>query len=70
LPRPERQQSVLELLDNLRGLDPLKKLFWSELNTSVSMILSHGVDGPMWPHKLWLKTRCSLPAGGRPGPSM
>src|SRR3989449_2983058 len=30
--QPERQQSVLELLQNLRGLDPLKKLFWSELN--------------------------------------
>ena len=30
--KPERQQSVLELLKNLRGLEPLKKLFWSELN--------------------------------------
>lgn len=28
----ERQQSVLALLRNLRGLDPLKQLFWSELN--------------------------------------
>jgi hypothetical protein len=26
------QQSVLELLENLNGLDPLKKLFWDELN--------------------------------------
>jgi hypothetical protein len=30
--RLEREQSVLELLKNLRGLEPLKKLFWSELN--------------------------------------
>jgi methylase of polypeptide subunit release factors len=28
----ELQQSVLDLLKNLRGLEPLKKLFWSELN--------------------------------------
>jgi hypothetical protein len=28
----ERQQTVLELLRNLHGLDPLKELFWSELN--------------------------------------
>ena len=30
--RLEREQSVLELLKNLCGLEPLKKLFWSELN--------------------------------------
>ena len=30
--RLEREQRVLELLKNLRGLEPLKKLFWSELN--------------------------------------
>ena len=30
--RIELQQSVLNLLKNLRGLDPLKQLFWSELN--------------------------------------
>jgi hypothetical protein len=30
--RREREQSVLELLKDLRGLEPLKKLFWSELN--------------------------------------
>ena len=30
--RLEREQSVLELLKDLRGLEPLKKLFWSELN--------------------------------------
>ncbi|MFO7995729.1 MAG: DNA methyltransferase [Dehalococcoidia bacterium] len=30
--RLEREQSVLELLRNLRGLEPLRKLFWSELN--------------------------------------
>jgi hypothetical protein len=30
--RPERQQTVLDLLKNLHGLEPLKKLFWSELN--------------------------------------
>ena len=30
--RSEIQQSVLDLLKNLRGLEPLKKLFWSELN--------------------------------------
>ena len=28
----ERQQSVLALLQNLKGQDPLKKLFWTELN--------------------------------------
>ncbi len=28
----ELQQSVLNLLKNLRGLEPLKQLFWSELN--------------------------------------
>lgn len=28
----ERQQTILELLKNLRGLEPLKELFWSELN--------------------------------------
>lgn len=30
--RPERQQTVLDLLKNLRGMEPLKELFWSELN--------------------------------------
>src|SRR5438128_531377 len=30
--RPERQQNVLDLLEGLRGLEPLKQLFWSELN--------------------------------------
>ena len=30
--KPERQQQVLDLLKGLRGLDPLKKLFWEELN--------------------------------------
>ena len=30
--RSEIQQSVLDLLKNLRGLEPLKQLFWSELN--------------------------------------
>jgi len=30
--RLEREQSVLELLKDLCGLEPLKKLFWSELN--------------------------------------
>jgi len=29
---PERQQQVLELLKELRGIEPLKQLFWSELN--------------------------------------
>ena len=28
----ERQQTVLELLKQFRGLEPLKQLFWSELN--------------------------------------
>lgn len=32
LPEVERQQSVLNLLQNLRGTEPLKKLFWTELN--------------------------------------
>jgi hypothetical protein len=31
-PQTDRQQSVLDLLQNLKGQDPLKKLFWTELN--------------------------------------
>jgi hypothetical protein len=31
-PQTERQQSVLDLLQNLKGQDSLKKLFWTELN--------------------------------------
>jgi len=31
-PQTQRQQSVLDLLQSLKGLDPLKKLFWTELN--------------------------------------
>jgi hypothetical protein len=30
--RPERQQAVLDILNSLKGLEPLKQLFWSELN--------------------------------------
>ncbi len=30
--RLEREQRVLDILKNLNGLEPLKKLFWSELN--------------------------------------
>lgn len=30
--KPERQESVRQLLEGLRGLEPLKELFWSELN--------------------------------------
>jgi len=30
--RTGRQEAVLRLLKDLRGLDPLKQLFWSELN--------------------------------------
>lgn len=30
--RPERQQTVLEILKEFRGSEPLKQLFWSELN--------------------------------------
>lgn len=32
--RPEREGKVLDLLKDLKGLDPLKQLFWSELNYS------------------------------------
>jgi adenine-specific DNA-methyltransferase len=32
MPKPELQQNVLNLLKGLRGIEPLKKLFWSELN--------------------------------------
>ena len=32
MPGKEQQQVVLELLKGLRGLDPLKQLFWTELN--------------------------------------
>ena len=31
-PQTDRQRSVLNLLQNLKGQDPLKKLFWTELN--------------------------------------
>jgi type I restriction-modification system DNA methylase subunit len=31
-PQTERQQSVLNLLQGLKGQEPLKKLFWTELN--------------------------------------
>ncbi|MDA8077688.1 MAG: Eco57I restriction-modification methylase domain-containing protein [Nitrospiraceae bacterium] len=30
--KPDRQEVVFDLLKELRGLDPLKQLFWSELN--------------------------------------
>ncbi len=30
--RPERQGQVLEILKDFRGSEPLKKLFWQELN--------------------------------------
>jgi hypothetical protein len=30
--RPERQQAVLDILSDLKGLEPLKQLFWSELS--------------------------------------
>jgi hypothetical protein len=30
--RPDRQQNVLDLLKGMQGPDPLKQLFWSELN--------------------------------------
>jgi hypothetical protein len=30
--RPERQQAVLDILSGLKGLEPLKQLFWSELS--------------------------------------
>lgn len=33
MPQRERQQRVLTLLKDLRGLDPLEELLWSELNT-------------------------------------
>src|SRR5438552_4298272 len=32
MPRRANQQSVLDLLENLNGLDPLKELFWNQLN--------------------------------------
>ena len=32
IPRLDRQQFVLNLLQQFKGLEPLKKLFWSELN--------------------------------------
>jgi hypothetical protein len=30
--RPANQQSVLDLLEDLKGLDLLKQLFWNRLN--------------------------------------
>jgi 3-methyladenine DNA glycosylase Mpg len=32
MPAIDRQQAILDLLKNLKGLDPLKQLFWSQLN--------------------------------------
>jgi len=32
MPQNQRQQQVLDLLKDLRGIDPLKKLFWEELS--------------------------------------
>jgi hypothetical protein len=32
MPQATNQQAVLELLENLKGLEPLKELFWNELN--------------------------------------
>ena len=32
MPVLERKQSVLKLLEQLRGVDALKELFWTELN--------------------------------------
>ena len=41
--RPERQQTVLDILQDFRGPEPLKQLFWSELNYSrVNTPLSRG----------------------------
>jgi hypothetical protein len=41
--RPERQQAVLGILQDFRGPEPLKQLFWSELNYSrVNTPLSRG----------------------------
>ena len=32
MPQRERQQTVLELRKDISSLDPLKELFWSEVN--------------------------------------
>ena len=32
MPQIQDQQAVLDLLSHLRGLNPLKELFWSQLN--------------------------------------
>jgi len=32
MPHSANQQSVLNILENLTGLDPLKELFWHQLN--------------------------------------
>ena len=32
MPQREHQQTVLELLKDISSLDPLKELFWSEVN--------------------------------------
>jgi hypothetical protein len=39
--RPERQQAVLDILSSLKGLEPLKQLFWSELSYQ-------RVNEPLW----------------------
>ena len=32
MPTIDRQQAALDLLTNVKGFDPLKQLFWSQLN--------------------------------------
>ena len=45
----EREQAVLTLLKNLRGLDSLKKLFWSELNYDSRYLAAAGIKPPLLP---------------------
>ena len=59
MPTNDCPQAMLDLLKNLRGLDPLKQLFWSQLNYE-------RVNTPL-PRRTWAETtRAALAT--RPAP--
>lgn len=73
--KAERQQNVLELLKDLSGIEPLKELFWAELNYQrVNQPLSRrGCDIRKYPaiqdHLKQFKKRLmpGVPGGRKPG---
>ena len=66
MPGAERQQVVLDLLKGLRGLDPLKQLFWTELNYQrVNQPLSQRGWSETAADALAATRCCSRPGAGR-----